>query len=199
MHVPVPFSKISTCHVFDLQTRPQWSCYFISRHAYSLLHHFLRLSRYTFCRAFLTTLNELNDYAGQHEVIAENLTSQIISELSRYLQELKTERKSVRGLFFIVFFPFLVFGFSVFICLPCVLNVSWWRPIVIVREAKQKHYNGVFSLPLLTLFCMSWGHRWINTETPKGWPSSAERDCYRILFMEQSHHSVLLQAYFSLF
>ncbi|XP_049908490.1 formin-binding protein 1 homolog isoform X12 [Epinephelus moara] len=51
-------------------------------------------SKYTFCRAFLTTLNELNDYAGQHEVIAENLTSQIIIELSRYLQELKAERKS---------------------------------------------------------------------------------------------------------
>ncbi|XP_045922128.1 formin-binding protein 1 isoform X5 [Micropterus dolomieu] len=51
-------------------------------------------SKYTFCRAFLTSLNELNDYAGQHEVIAENLTSQIISELSRYLQEIKTERKS---------------------------------------------------------------------------------------------------------
>ncbi|XP_026152731.1 formin-binding protein 1 isoform X14 [Mastacembelus armatus] len=51
-------------------------------------------SKYSFCRAFLTTLNELNDYAGQHEVIAENLTSQIIVELSRYLQELKTERKS---------------------------------------------------------------------------------------------------------
>lgn len=57
--------------------------------------HPLFLCRYTFCRAFLATLNELNDYAGQHEVIAENLTSQIISELSRYLQDLKTERKSV--------------------------------------------------------------------------------------------------------
>uniref|UniRef100_A0A672HGF7 Formin binding protein 1b n=1 Tax=Salarias fasciatus TaxID=181472 RepID=A0A672HGF7_SALFA len=51
-------------------------------------------TRYTFCRAFLSTLNELNDYAGQHEVIAENLTSQIIADLSRYLQELKAERKS---------------------------------------------------------------------------------------------------------
>ncbi|XP_029299961.1 formin-binding protein 1 homolog isoform X11 [Cottoperca gobio] len=51
-------------------------------------------SKYTFCRAFLTSLNELNDYAGQHEVIAENLTSQIITELSRYLLELKTERKT---------------------------------------------------------------------------------------------------------
>ncbi|XP_074472996.1 formin-binding protein 1 isoform X11 [Sebastes fasciatus] len=51
-------------------------------------------SKYTYCRAFLTSLNELNDYAGQHEVIAENLTSQIITELSRYLQDIKAERKS---------------------------------------------------------------------------------------------------------
>uniref|UniRef100_A0A8B9KA87 Formin binding protein 1a n=1 Tax=Astyanax mexicanus TaxID=7994 RepID=A0A8B9KA87_ASTMX len=49
---------------------------------------------YTSCRAFLMTLNELNDYAGQHEVIAESLSSQIISELSRYIQELKAERKA---------------------------------------------------------------------------------------------------------
>ncbi|XP_008421793.1 formin-binding protein 1 isoform X6 [Poecilia reticulata] len=51
-------------------------------------------SKYTFCRAFFTTLNELNDYAGQHEVIAENLTSQIFIELTRYLQEVKAERKT---------------------------------------------------------------------------------------------------------
>ncbi|XP_056587921.1 formin-binding protein 1 isoform X11 [Triplophysa dalaica] len=51
-------------------------------------------NKYTWCRAFHSTLNELNDYAGQHEVIAENMTSQIITELTRYTQELKTERKS---------------------------------------------------------------------------------------------------------
>ncbi|XP_030623295.1 formin-binding protein 1 isoform X3 [Chanos chanos] len=51
-------------------------------------------SKYSSCRAFITTLNELNDYAGQHEIIAENLTSQIITELSKYTQELKSERKS---------------------------------------------------------------------------------------------------------
>uniref|UniRef100_A0A8C9TCF9 Formin binding protein 1b n=1 Tax=Scleropages formosus TaxID=113540 RepID=A0A8C9TCF9_SCLFO len=51
-------------------------------------------NKYSSCRAFLLTLNELNDYAGQHEVIAENLTSQIIADLTRYIQELKTERKS---------------------------------------------------------------------------------------------------------
>uniref|UniRef100_A0A8C7F0X1 Formin binding protein 1 n=1 Tax=Oncorhynchus kisutch TaxID=8019 RepID=A0A8C7F0X1_ONCKI len=50
--------------------------------------------KYTSCRAFLMTLNELNDYAGQHEVMAEDLTTHIICELTRYIQELKAERKS---------------------------------------------------------------------------------------------------------
>uniref|UniRef100_A0A8C2GLC3 Formin binding protein 1b n=1 Tax=Cyprinus carpio TaxID=7962 RepID=A0A8C2GLC3_CYPCA len=51
-------------------------------------------NKYTWCRAFHSTLNELNDYAGQHELIAENMMSQIIAELTRYTQEIKTERKS---------------------------------------------------------------------------------------------------------
>ncbi|XP_058674410.1 formin-binding protein 1 isoform X8 [Ammospiza caudacuta] len=51
-------------------------------------------SRYTSTRAFLATLNEMNDYAGQHEVISENMTSLITVELTRYVQELKQERKS---------------------------------------------------------------------------------------------------------
>uniref|UniRef100_A0A8C8RWZ4 Formin binding protein 1 n=1 Tax=Pelusios castaneus TaxID=367368 RepID=A0A8C8RWZ4_9SAUR len=50
--------------------------------------------KYTSCRAFLATLNEMNDYAGQHEVISENMTSQITADLTRYVQELKQERKS---------------------------------------------------------------------------------------------------------
>ncbi|XP_032979721.1 formin-binding protein 1 isoform X1 [Rhinolophus ferrumequinum] len=50
--------------------------------------------KYTACKAFLSTLNEMNDYAGQHEVISENMTSQITVELARYVQELKQERKS---------------------------------------------------------------------------------------------------------
>ena len=53
------------------------------------------LLRYTACKAFLSTLNEMNDYAGQHEVISENMTSQITVDLMRYVQELKQERKSV--------------------------------------------------------------------------------------------------------
>ncbi|XP_060106471.1 formin-binding protein 1 isoform X12 [Heteronotia binoei] len=50
--------------------------------------------KYSSCKAFLATLNEMNDYAGQHEVISENMTSQITTELARYVQELKQERKS---------------------------------------------------------------------------------------------------------
>ncbi|XP_031225595.1 formin-binding protein 1 isoform X5 [Mastomys coucha] len=50
--------------------------------------------KYTACKAFLSTLNEMNDYAGQHEVISENMTSQITVDLVRYVQELKQERKS---------------------------------------------------------------------------------------------------------
>ncbi|XP_038230164.1 formin-binding protein 1 isoform X8 [Dermochelys coriacea] len=49
--------------------------------------------KYTSCKAFLATLNEMNDYAGQHEVVSENMTSQITAELTRFVQELKQERK----------------------------------------------------------------------------------------------------------
>ena len=58
------------------------------------------VSRYTACKAFLSTLNEMNDYAGQHEIISENMTSQITVELARYVQELKQERKSVTNFCF---------------------------------------------------------------------------------------------------
>ncbi|XP_078282322.1 formin-binding protein 1 isoform X9 [Rhinoraja longicauda] len=49
--------------------------------------------RFTSCRAFVTLLNEMNDYAGQHEVVAENMSGMIFAELARYIQELKQERK----------------------------------------------------------------------------------------------------------
>ncbi|XP_072285999.1 formin-binding protein 1 isoform X7 [Pyxicephalus adspersus] len=51
-------------------------------------------SKYTSCKAFQNTLNEMSDYAGQHEVISENMSSQIMAELTRFVQELKQERKS---------------------------------------------------------------------------------------------------------
>lgn len=38
----------------------------------------------------------MNDYAGQRELIAENMMMNICIELTKYLQELKMERKTVR-------------------------------------------------------------------------------------------------------
>lgn len=46
--------------------------------------------------SFQEILNELNDYAGQRELIAENMMTGICVELTKYLQDLKQERKTVR-------------------------------------------------------------------------------------------------------
>uniref|UniRef100_A0A8C4HU79 Thyroid hormone receptor interactor 10 n=1 Tax=Dicentrarchus labrax TaxID=13489 RepID=A0A8C4HU79_DICLA len=44
--------------------------------------------------SFQEILNELNDYAGQRELIAENMITAICVELTKYLQDLKQERKT---------------------------------------------------------------------------------------------------------
>ncbi|XP_029473905.1 formin-binding protein 1-like isoform X2 [Rhinatrema bivittatum] len=49
--------------------------------------------RFTSCLAFYSILNELNDYAGQREVVAEEVGHRVYGELMRYSHELKTERK----------------------------------------------------------------------------------------------------------
>ncbi|XP_064616500.1 formin-binding protein 1-like isoform X2 [Liolophura sinensis] len=48
---------------------------------------------FTCTKGFLDMLKELHDSAGQHEVIAENIQSNIIKDLSNLIQELKQERK----------------------------------------------------------------------------------------------------------
>ncbi|XP_076122500.1 cdc42-interacting protein 4 homolog isoform X3 [Alosa pseudoharengus] len=50
--------------------------------------------RFTNHQSFLDVLNEMNDYAGQRELIAENMMMNICIELTKYLQELKQERKT---------------------------------------------------------------------------------------------------------
>ncbi|XP_034996270.1 cdc42-interacting protein 4 isoform X3 [Zootoca vivipara] len=49
-----------------------------------------------FCQyqAFLQVVKELNDFAGQRELVAENLLTRICVEVAKYSQELKQERKS---------------------------------------------------------------------------------------------------------
>ncbi|XP_061769817.1 cdc42-interacting protein 4 homolog isoform X1 [Nerophis ophidion] len=44
--------------------------------------------------AFQDILNELGDYAGQRELIAENMMTSVCVELTKYLQDIKQERKS---------------------------------------------------------------------------------------------------------
>ncbi|XP_062243817.1 cdc42-interacting protein 4 homolog isoform X2 [Platichthys flesus] len=44
--------------------------------------------------SFQEILNELNDYAGQRELIAENMMTGICVELTKYLQDIKSERKT---------------------------------------------------------------------------------------------------------
>ncbi|XP_052360828.1 cdc42-interacting protein 4 homolog isoform X2 [Oncorhynchus keta] len=45
-------------------------------------------------QSFQDIVNELNDYAGQRELIAENMMTGICVELTKYLQDLKQERKT---------------------------------------------------------------------------------------------------------
>lgn len=51
--------------------------------------------RFTSCLSFYSILNELNDYAGQREVVAEEMAHKVYGELMRYSQDLKAERKHV--------------------------------------------------------------------------------------------------------
>ncbi|XP_035509473.1 formin-binding protein 1-like [Morone saxatilis] len=53
--------------------------------------------RFTSCLSFYSILNELNDFAGQREVVAEEMSQKVYGELMRYSQDLKSERKHVRG------------------------------------------------------------------------------------------------------
>lgn len=58
----------------------------------------LRVCRFSNHASFQEILNELNDYAGQRELVAENMMTGICVELTKYLQDLKQERKGVREL-----------------------------------------------------------------------------------------------------
>ncbi|XP_063633230.1 formin-binding protein 1-like isoform X1 [Cydia splendana] len=49
--------------------------------------------QYTSCKAFRQLLQELGDFAGQREVVAENLQSNVVRELHLLAKELREERK----------------------------------------------------------------------------------------------------------
>ncbi|XP_072918803.1 formin-binding protein 1-like isoform X3 [Hemitrygon akajei] len=50
--------------------------------------------RFSYCQSFFQVLNELNDYAGQREVVAEEIGHRVYGELVRYTHDLKIERKA---------------------------------------------------------------------------------------------------------
>jgi len=50
---------------------------------------------FTYVKGFLSMMNELNDIAGQHEMIAENLVTQIVSDITQLILSLRQERKRV--------------------------------------------------------------------------------------------------------
>lgn len=50
---------------------------------------------FTSTKGFLSMMNELNDIAGQHEMIAENISSQIVSDLAQLIQSMRQDRKRV--------------------------------------------------------------------------------------------------------
>lgn len=51
--------------------------------------------RFSCHKAFRDVLVEVNDQAGQHEVIAENLMSAVHKEIQVLVKDLKDERKKV--------------------------------------------------------------------------------------------------------
>lgn len=69
--------------------------YLFGEDAEWLTERALLLPRFTSCLSFYSILNELNDYAGQREVVAEEMGHKVYGELLRYSQDLKAERKHV--------------------------------------------------------------------------------------------------------
>nr|CAI5865422.1 unnamed protein product [Callosobruchus analis] len=49
--------------------------------------------QFTSCKAFRALMNEVNDLAGQHELVAEDLQANVIKELTALVKDLKEERK----------------------------------------------------------------------------------------------------------
>ena len=53
----------------------------------------LSFPRYSPCKAFKMELNEVNDRAGQREVIAEDLQANVLRELNILVKDFKEDRK----------------------------------------------------------------------------------------------------------
>ncbi|XP_075012420.1 formin-binding protein 1-like isoform X4 [Calonectris borealis] len=83
----------------NLDKHTQWGIDFLEKYAkfvkerIEIEQNYAKQLRFTSCIAFFNILNELNDYAGQREVVAEEMGHRVYGELMRYSHDLKTERK----------------------------------------------------------------------------------------------------------
>ncbi|KAJ3599726.1 hypothetical protein NHX12_033682, partial [Muraenolepis orangiensis] len=88
----------------NLDKHTQWGIDFLERYAKFVKERLeieqnyakqLRnlVKKFTSCLSFYSILNELNDYAGQREVVAEEMGHKVYGELMRYSLDLKAERK----------------------------------------------------------------------------------------------------------
>ena len=72
------------------------------------------LFRFTATKAFKLMLNEINDLAGQHEVIAENLSTAVVSDLNILVKSMRDDRRKVRGkkyyvrVYVLIFLPWII-------------------------------------------------------------------------------------------
>ena len=53
-------------------------------------------------------LNEINDLAGQHEVIAENLSTAVVSDLNILVKSMRDDRRKVRKLSSLSLFMYFI-------------------------------------------------------------------------------------------
>ena len=53
------------------------------------------LCRFSSHKAFISQLLELNDIAGQHEIVAEEMLSKVNKALLNFCNDLKVEKKKV--------------------------------------------------------------------------------------------------------
>ena len=68
-------------------------------------------------------LNEVNDQAGQHELVAENLTSAVTKEIGVLVKDFKEDRKRV-----CLFVSFLFcFCFCFFLLIVVGLSIAFWE------------------------------------------------------------------------
>ena len=69
--------------------------YYSKHHHIIIVIHIFVFFRFTCTKAYKNLLNELGDQAGQHELIAENLSTSVVLELASLVKQLKEDRRKV--------------------------------------------------------------------------------------------------------